>query len=229
MNIPGSCGRDTPPARTDATLYACRDWIEQGFRGFKRAGWQWQRTRRIDPVRAGRHWLVLAVATLLAVAYGTRREEAAALGRPPRTAAHAPGDRPGPGSAPPAPQPPASGHGLPGDPAGPGAVVDAGLAAAPARPLRAAGRPRPGPGALTRHPATEGPDRRRTACESAVFPPQPEPYIYLSKASSSGSGSGRGSLGSTTARNRTHRMLMSAMNTVSRAVPSASVYLVGSQ
>ena len=74
---------DTPPDRTDATLYACRDWIEQGFRGLKRAGWQWQRTRRTDPVRAGRHWLVMAVATLLAVAYGTRREEAAALGRPP--------------------------------------------------------------------------------------------------------------------------------------------------
>ena len=74
---------DTPPDRTEVTLYACRDWIEQGFRGLKRAGWQWQRTRRTDPVRAGRHWLVLAVATLLAVAHGTRREEAAALGRPP--------------------------------------------------------------------------------------------------------------------------------------------------
>ena len=74
---------DTPPDRTEATLYACRDWIEQGFRGLKRAGWQWQRTRRTDPVRAGRHGLVLAVATLLAVAYGTRREEAAALGRAP--------------------------------------------------------------------------------------------------------------------------------------------------
>ncbi len=74
---------DTPPQHTDATLYACRDWIEQGFRGLTRAGWQWPRTRRIDPVRAGRHWLVLAVASLLAVAYGTRREEAAALGRSP--------------------------------------------------------------------------------------------------------------------------------------------------
>ncbi len=74
---------DTPPQHTEATLYACRDWIEQGFRGLKRAGWPWQRTRRIDPVRAGRHWLVLAVASLLAVAYGTRREEAAALGRSP--------------------------------------------------------------------------------------------------------------------------------------------------
>ncbi len=74
---------DTPPDRTKVTLYACRDWIEQGFRGLKRAGWQWPRTRRTDPVRAGRHWLVLAVATLLAVAHGTRREEAAALGRNP--------------------------------------------------------------------------------------------------------------------------------------------------
>lgn len=74
---------DTPPDRTEATLYTCRDWIEQGFRGLKRAGWQWQRTRRTDPVRAGRHWLVMAAATLLAVAYGTRREKAAALGRNP--------------------------------------------------------------------------------------------------------------------------------------------------
>ena len=71
---------DTPPDRTEATLYTCRDWIEQGFRGLKRAGWQWQRTRRTDPVRAGRHWLVMAAATLLAVAYGTRREKAACLG-----------------------------------------------------------------------------------------------------------------------------------------------------
>ncbi|MCY4520756.1 MAG: transposase, partial [Caldilineaceae bacterium] len=45
---------DTPPAQTDATLYACRHWIEQGFRGCKRGGWQWQRTRRTDPVRVAR-------------------------------------------------------------------------------------------------------------------------------------------------------------------------------
>ena len=49
----------------------------------RRAGWQWQRTRRTDPVRAGRHWLMLAVATLLAVAHGTRRKAAATLGRNP--------------------------------------------------------------------------------------------------------------------------------------------------
>ena len=61
---------DTPPDRTDVDLYACRHWIEQGFRGCQRGGWQWQRTRRRDPVRVARHLLVLAVATLLAVAYG---------------------------------------------------------------------------------------------------------------------------------------------------------------
>ena len=41
-------------------------------------GGKWHKTRRLDPTRVGRHWLVLAVATLLAVAYGTRREEAEA-------------------------------------------------------------------------------------------------------------------------------------------------------
>ena len=67
---------DTPPAHSDAALYACRHWIEQGFRGLKRGGWQWGRTRRTDPVRVARHLLALAAATLLAVAYGPRREEA---------------------------------------------------------------------------------------------------------------------------------------------------------
>ena len=71
---------DTPPAHTEAALYACRHWIEQGFRGLKRGGWQWGRTRRTDPVRVARHLLVLAVATLLAVAYGTRHEQARARG-----------------------------------------------------------------------------------------------------------------------------------------------------
>ena len=50
----------------------CRNWIEQGFRGLKTVG---------DPCMVGEGsslWLVLALATLLAVAYGTRREEAEA-------------------------------------------------------------------------------------------------------------------------------------------------------
>ena len=78
----------------------------------------------------------------LAVAHGTRREEAAALGR----ALGAVG--------PPASQPPVPGHGLPRGPAGLGTLVDAALAAAPTRSLRAGGPPHPGPGVLTRSPAS---------------------------------------------------------------------------
>ncbi len=78
---------DTPVAETEPTLYACRNWIEQGFRGMKTVGdplgGKWHRTRRLDPTRVGRHWLVLAMATWLAVAYGTRREEAEARHRAP--------------------------------------------------------------------------------------------------------------------------------------------------
>ena len=74
---------NTPVAQTEPTLYACRNWIEQGFRGLKTVGWKWHKTRRLEPTRVSRHWLVLAIATLLAVAYGTRREEAAARHREP--------------------------------------------------------------------------------------------------------------------------------------------------
>ena len=74
---------DTPVAETEPTLYATRNWIEQGFRGLKTVGWKWHKTRRRDPTRVGRHWLVLAIATLLAVAYGTRREDAEARHREP--------------------------------------------------------------------------------------------------------------------------------------------------
>lgn len=144
---------DTPPDRTEATLYACRDWIEQGFRGLKRAGWQWQRTRRTDPVRAGRHWLVMAVATLLAVAYDTRREKAAALGRNPaqlRT-------------------PPARAHPRHEAPSiCPAGIVAAGRLARPEHPHPVL------------QLATQGPGRRRTAFASAVHPSHPEPHIYLS-------------------------------------------------
>lgn len=47
-----------------------------GFKVLNSAGWQWQKTRRTDPARISRHWLVLAVAALLALAYGTRAEDA---------------------------------------------------------------------------------------------------------------------------------------------------------
>ena len=44
---------------------------------------KWHRTRRLHPIRVGRHWLVLVIATWLAVASGTRREEAEARHRRP--------------------------------------------------------------------------------------------------------------------------------------------------
>ena len=65
---------DTPPDRTDVDLHACRHWIEQDFWGLKQGGWQWHRTRRRDPVCVARHLLALAVA------YGTRHEEARVRG-----------------------------------------------------------------------------------------------------------------------------------------------------
>jgi hypothetical protein len=71
---------DVPPAEVGLRWYGLRMWVELGFRALKGLGWQWQRTRRTDVARVERHWLVLAVATLWVLAYGTRSEEAAALG-----------------------------------------------------------------------------------------------------------------------------------------------------
>jgi hypothetical protein len=74
---PWAVASDLPPARVGVSWYALRMWIELGFRVLKSLGWQWQRTRRDDPARAARHWLVLAVATLWTLAHGTRAEAAA--------------------------------------------------------------------------------------------------------------------------------------------------------
>lgn len=71
---------DLPPERVGLSWYGLRVWIELGFRALKGLGWQWAKTRRTDPDRVARHWLVLAVATLWVVAYGTRIEDADWLG-----------------------------------------------------------------------------------------------------------------------------------------------------
>jgi Transposase DDE domain len=85
---------DLPAAAVDVRWYGLRVWIELGFRALKSFGWDWQRTRRTDPARIARHWLVLAVATLWTVAVGTRVEDAVGRGlapaplrapRPPRS------------------------------------------------------------------------------------------------------------------------------------------------
>ena len=71
---------DLAPEEAGVCWYALRFWIELGFKAVKSMGWQWQRTRRTDPARVSRHWLVLSVATLLALAYGSRVEDAAERG-----------------------------------------------------------------------------------------------------------------------------------------------------
>lgn len=74
---------DLPPEGVEGSWYGLRIWVELGFRALKSLGWHWERTRRTDPARIARHWLVLAVATLLDVAVGTRLEEADWRGLPP--------------------------------------------------------------------------------------------------------------------------------------------------
>lgn len=71
---------DLAPKQVGSAWYGLRVWIELGFRALKGFGWEWQRGRRTDPERVSRHWLVLAVASLLVVAVGTRSEEAEQLG-----------------------------------------------------------------------------------------------------------------------------------------------------
>jgi hypothetical protein len=87
---------DLPPRQVGVSWYALRMWTELGFRVLKSVGWQWQRSRRTDPARVARHWLVLAVATLCTLAHGTRVEDAqrcclppARLRAPPVPPAHA--------------------------------------------------------------------------------------------------------------------------------------------
>lgn len=74
---------DLLPDRVGIVWYGLRIWIELGFRALKGIGWQWQRTRRTDPTRIARYWLILAVATLWVMAYGTRVEDAERLHLPP--------------------------------------------------------------------------------------------------------------------------------------------------
>ncbi len=75
---------DLDPEQIGVAWYGLRVWVEMGFRAIKSMGWQWERTRRSDPERVARHWLVLAVATLWVLAAGTRGEDAQALGMAPQ-------------------------------------------------------------------------------------------------------------------------------------------------
>ncbi len=74
---------DLAPEQVGVCWYGLRTWVELGFRAMKGVGWQWERTRRTEPERVARHWLVLAVAMLWTLATGTRAEDAARLGLAP--------------------------------------------------------------------------------------------------------------------------------------------------
>ncbi len=65
---------DVPPQAAEAGWYGLRAWIEQGFKKIKRGGWQWQYTRMIDPNRAERRWLAIAIATWWLLSVGGEAE-----------------------------------------------------------------------------------------------------------------------------------------------------------
>ncbi len=69
---------DLPPRAAGLLWYGLRMWIESGFRDLKSMGWEWERTRRRDPLRVSRFWLVLSLATIWSLATGTASEDAAA-------------------------------------------------------------------------------------------------------------------------------------------------------
>lgn len=62
---------DLAPDGCAVEWYGLRSWCEQGFKCTKRGGWQWQQTQMVDPRRAERLWLALAVAMLWMVSLGT--------------------------------------------------------------------------------------------------------------------------------------------------------------
>jgi hypothetical protein len=61
---------DLPAHQALPCWYGLRAWIECGFKHIKSAGWQWHYTRMVDPQRATRFWLAMAVATLWVLSVG---------------------------------------------------------------------------------------------------------------------------------------------------------------
>ena len=65
---------DLLPQQTHGAWYRLRAWIEGGFKDYKRGQWDWHHTKMLDPARAERLWLVLAVSTLWVVGVGSQAE-----------------------------------------------------------------------------------------------------------------------------------------------------------
>ena len=73
---------DLAPSRVQGAWYRLRSWIEGGFKDYKRGGWGWQHTKMVDPERAERLWLALAVSTLWVVGVGSQAEVSRAAKHP---------------------------------------------------------------------------------------------------------------------------------------------------
>jgi hypothetical protein len=65
---------DLEPNSADALWYGLRPSTECVYRDIKSDGWQWHNTRLLDPKRAERLWLAIAVSTLWMVMLGGDRE-----------------------------------------------------------------------------------------------------------------------------------------------------------
>jgi Transposase DDE domain len=65
---------DLPPQQVHGAWYRLRAWIEGGFKDYKRGQWGWHHTKMLDPQRAERLWLVLALSTLWVVGVGSQAE-----------------------------------------------------------------------------------------------------------------------------------------------------------
>jgi hypothetical protein len=66
---------DLDPQEADVLWYGLRSSTECVYRDLKSDGWKWHRTRLLDPQRAERLWLVLAIATLWMVMLGGHASE----------------------------------------------------------------------------------------------------------------------------------------------------------
>jgi Transposase DDE domain len=67
---------DLEAEEAEGAWYGLRMWVEGGFKDLKRGGWHWEQTKMREPERVGRHWLVMAVATLWVVTVGGAAEAA---------------------------------------------------------------------------------------------------------------------------------------------------------
>jgi hypothetical protein len=65
---------DLPAQQVHGAWYRLRAWIEGGFKDYKRGQWGWHHTKMLDPARAERLWLAMAVSTLWVVGVGSQAE-----------------------------------------------------------------------------------------------------------------------------------------------------------